>query len=364
MSLFLRFEHIYITMKKGVLLFLTLVSACTYGQRLDIEQARKIFELPVHCLEVEFPNKPGQVLGSTDDLKSPKVLHPIFYGCFDWHSSVHGYWSVIRLMKTFPALDKDGTVRQLLNQVITETNVTVEKSFFEDYNNRSFERTYGWAWFLCLQKELYTWKDKDAQQWYRALKPLENLLVEKYKEYLPKMLYPIRTGQHDNSAFGLSLAYDYALTMGDQSFMQTITEHAKRLYLKDVRYDLAYEPSGNDFLSPGFEEALLMSKVLETKAFESWLKNFLPDLFDTRFSMEPGQVSDRTDGKLVHLDGLNFSRATCLYGIAGKLPALTHLRKIADKHLDYSIHNITNDDYMGSHWLGSFALYALMSQTL
>lgn len=347
-------------MRKIVIPLLALICLPIQAQQLDKAQAEKIFALPVHCLEVEFPNKLGQVLGGVDELKRPKELHPIFYGCFDWHSSAHGYWSIIRLMKTFPELDQKGEIRKLLNQVITPTNAATEKAFFEEYNNRSFERTYGWAWFLYLQKELSTWADPDAQRWCQALKPLEELLVGSYKDYLPKLLYPIRTGQHDNSAFGLSLAFDYAETVGDADFKQVITQHAYRLYAQDTHYNLAYEPSGNDFLSPGMEEALLMSKVLPTADFEQWLRKFLPGLFDAGFELAPGKVSDRTDGKLVHLDGLNFSRAACLYGIVQKLPALIHLRQIADNHLNYSINNITNDDYMGSHWLGTFALYALM----
>ncbi len=347
-------------MRKIVFLLL-MISSYAYAQKLDVQQARKIFELPAHCIEVEFPNKLGQVLGNVDDLKRPKELRPIFYGCFDWHSSVHGYWSIIRLMKEFPDLDKDGKVRLILKQNITTAHAAVEKAFFEEYNNRDFERTYGWAWFLQLQSELYTWQDEDAKSWYQTLKPLEDLLVGKYKEYLPKLFYPIRTGQHDNTAFGLSLAIDYARTVGNEDFEQVIKEHAKRLYLKDINCNLAYEPSGNDFLSPCLEETLLMSKVLEMNEFQSWLKAFLPVLFDPRLTLNPGRVSDRTDGKLVHLDGLNFSRATCLYGIVKKLPELKQLKVIADNHLNYSINNITNDDYMGSHWLGSFALYALMN---
>jgi hypothetical protein len=346
--------------KKIVFVFFVAYCSSIDAQNLDLQQARKIFELPVHCIESEFPNKMGQVLGSVDDLKRPKDFRPIFYGCFDWHSSVHGYWSIIKLLKDFPELDKDKKVRALLNKIITSDNVSIEKSFFEDFNNRNFERTYGWAWFLQLQNELFNWCDEDAKRWYNTFKPLTDLLVAKYEDYLPKLIYPVRTGQHDNSAFGLSLAYDYAKTIGNKSFEQTIIEHSKRLYLNDENCNLSFEPSGNDFLSPCFEETLLMSKVLETNEYRVWLKRFLPDIFDTAFTIVPSKVSDRTDGQLVHLDGLNFSRATCLYGIARKLAELKHLRIVADNHLIYSINNITGDDYMGSHWLGSFALYALM----
>jgi hypothetical protein len=347
-------------MKKIVFAFFVFYSSVN-AQNLDLQQAKKIFDLPLHCIEVEFPNKMGQVLSGVDDLKRPKELRPIFYGCFDWHSSVHGYWSIIKLMKDFPELDNDGKVRDLLNKIISPENVAVEISFFENHN-RNFERMYGWAWFLQLQNELYRWDDADAKRWYSIFKPLTDLLIAKYEEYLPKLIYPVRTGQHDNSAFGFSLAVDYAKTVDNKSFEQIIAAHSKRLYQHDKNCNLSFEPSGNDFLSSCLEEALLMSKILETNEYRLWLKDFLPAMFDTDFSIVPGKVSDRTDGQLVHLDGLNFSRASCLYGIARKLPELKHLQIIAGNHLIYSINNITNDDYMGSHWLGSFALYALMNR--
>lgn len=328
--------------------------------RLDEELARRIIALPTHCLEVEYPNKLGQVLGSEEDLKSPKALRPIFYGCFDWHSSVHGYWSIMELLRQYPSLDTAGIVRDLLNRHITPENVAVEMAFFNDKNNTSFERTYGWAWLFKLQESLTLWQDPDAQRWKAALQPLADLLVERYKEYLPKLVYPIRAGQHDNSAFGLSLSLDYARTVGDKSFEAAIVEHGQRLFAKDEHCDLAYEPSGYDFLSPCLEEAYLMSKILTKADFREWLLQFMPQLFDDKFILEPAVVKDRTDGKLVHLDGLNYSRAACLYGISAKLPELKHLKSIADHHIAFALpHLSTQDDYMGSHWLGTFALYAL-----
>ncbi|MFD2555658.1 DUF2891 domain-containing protein [Sphingobacterium tabacisoli] len=332
------------------------------AMRIDLtkEQASQIFSLPIHCLEVEYPNKLGQVLGSSDDLKSPKQLRPIFYGCFDWHSSVHGYWSIVELLQQYPDLDKDGKVRSILNQHITPENVAIELAFFKDKNNTSFERTYGWAWLFKLQESLNNWDDVDAQKWKTNLQPLVDLLVTRYKEYLPKLVYPIRAGQHDNSAFGLSLSLDYAQAVGDKAFEAVLKEHGKRLFVGDVNCDLAYEPSGYDFLSPCLEEAYLMSKILEEKSYSDWLKKFMPTLFDKGFSMSPAVVKDRTDGKLVHLDGLNYSRGACLYGIAKVVPELSHLKKIANEHIAFSLPNLSaQDDYMGSHWLGTFALYAL-----
>jgi len=348
---------------KKALIIICMTASCAGAQELDLQQAGKILELPVHCIVEEFPNKMGQVLGGPEDLKRPIELRPVFYGCFDWHSSVHGYWSIVKLLKDYPALDEDGKIREVLRSHITIENMATEISFFEDHNNRSFERTYGWAWLLQLQSELFTWQDSDAQLWYHILKPLAGLIVTKYEEYLPKLYYPIRSGQHDNSAFGLSLALDYARAVGDSAFEQLLTEHALRLFRKDTGCNLTFEPGGNDFLSPCLEEALLMSKALDEEEYPSWLITFLPALFVPSFALAPGEVSDRTDGHLVHLDGLNFSRASCLYGIARKHPALKHLRNLADAHLAHSINNITNDDYMGSHWLGTFALYALMKKS-
>ncbi|TDQ77182.1 DUF2891 domain-containing protein [Sphingobacterium yanglingense] len=327
---------------------------------LTEEQASQIFSLPIHCLEVEYPNKLGQVLGSSADLKSPKQLRPIFYGCFDWHSSVHGYWSIVELLQKYPDLDKEGKVRAILNQHITPENVAIELAFFNDKNNTSFERTYGWAWLFKLQESLSNWDDADAQKWKADLQPLVDLLVVRYKEYLPKLVYPIRAGQHDNSAFGLSLSLDYAKTVGDKDFEAILKEHGKRLFVNDINCNLAYEPSGYDFLSPCLEEAYLMSKVLDTAPYRVWLKKFMPNLLDTDFAISPAVVKDRTDGKLVHLDGLNYSRGACLYGIAKVLPELSHLKKIANQHIAFSLPNLSaQDDYMGSHWLGTFALYAI-----
>jgi len=330
---------------------------------MDDALAKKIFAMPVHCIPVEYPNKLGQTLGSAHDLKTPKVLRPIFYGCYDWHSSVHGYWSVIKLLKNNPQLDEDGQVRKMLHSHLTVANGLIEKEFFEDKNNLGFERTYGWAWLFKVQEELATWNDPDAKQWKLALDPLTDLLVQRYIDYLPKLVYPIRSGQHDNSAFGLSLSLDYARAVANKDFEASIILHAKRLFEKDQGCPLSYEPSGSDFLSPCLEEAYLMSKIMENDELEGWFDQFLPELSNPSYKLAPGQVKDRSDGKLVHLDGLNYSRAACLFGIAKKIPNLTHLRQIAHDHIAFSLPNLSKeDDYMGSHWLGTFALYALSHQ--
>lgn len=347
---------------KKLFYFATLLTTTAFAQELNVEQAKKIFDLPTHCIKVEYPNKLQQALGSDSDLKPPRELRPIFYGCYDWHSSVHGFWSIVKLMKDFPELDRDQKVRSDLNQLITAENVAVEMAFFNDKNNKNFERTYGWAWLLQLQMELNNWQDKDAQVWAKNLKPLSDLIITKYKDYLPKLVYPIRTGTHDNTAFGLSLAIDYARSVNDKAFEKVIVDNANRLYQKDKGCNIGFEPSGSDFLSACLEEALLMSKIHPHDDYKKWLKSFLPQLFDKKHELKPGIVSDRTDGQLVHLDGLNFSRATALYQIANKLPELNYLNDWANHHFNYSFNNISNDDYMGSHWLGTFALYALKTK--
>lgn len=329
---------------------------------LNTAQAQLILELPVSCIVQEYPNKLGQVIGSEEDLKTPKELRPIFYGCFDWHSSVHGYWSIVKILKDFPDLDVDNRIRNTLETHITKENVAAELAFFQDKNNLNFERTYGWAWLFILQKELLSWtEDVQAQKWAQNLSPLVEELVGKYEVYLPKLTFPIRTGTHDNTAFGLSLSLDYARSVGNTSFENLILVHAKRLYETDKSCPLVYEPSGHDFLSPCLEEALLMSKVYAKEDYIIWLQTFIPQIFDVDFDLTPAEVSDRNDGHLVHLDGLNFSRATCLNGIAKKLENATYLENLAIKYLEHSLNNISNDHYMGSHWLGTFALYALQT---
>lgn len=328
---------------------------------LNKELANKILHLPLHCIQVEYPNKLGQVLGSAEDLRSPKALRPIFYGCFDWHSAVHGYWSIVQILQQYPDLDANNEIRAILDQHITAENVATELQFFMDPNNSNFERTYGWAWLFKLQESLHKWNDPDATRWKATLQPLVDLLISKYHDYLPKLVYPIRTGQHDNSAFGLSLSLDYARTVQNHEFENLIIEHAQRLFAADSGCPISYEPSGYDFLSPCLEEAYLMAKVMPTTPYLKWLHNFMPQLFDTNFELKPAVVKDRSDGKLVHLDGLNYSRAACLYGIAkSDTIKFDHLKQSAYEHINFSLPNLSvEDDYMGSHWLGTFALYAI-----
>jgi len=331
--------------------------------RLTLEQANKLAELPLACMQNEYPNKPGHVLGGEEYLKEPHKQHPAFYGCFDWHSSVHGHWSLVKLLKEYPGLEKADTIRLKLRENITKEHIQTEVAFFRDEHNQSFERTYGWAWLLKLAEELHTWDDPLARKLEKNLQPLTNLIVQRYLEFLPKLMYPIRVGEHTNTAFGLTFAWDYALTLGLEELKTAIESRARDFYLDDRNCPLSWEPSGFDFLSPCLEEIDLMRKVLNKQEFDAWMEYFLPRLKDKDFDLKPGIVSDRTDGKLVHLDGLNFSRAWVLYGLARQYPEYRHLISVANEHVTHSLPNLVGDSYEGGHWLGSFALYALTTNT-
>ena len=321
---------------------------------LDLEQANKLAQLPLDCIQKPLPYKSGIVIDKASDLAMPQEHHPAFYGCFDWHSAVHGHWSLVYLLKRFPTLQDAEKARKMLKENITSEHIKTEIEYFKlNRYTKSFERTYGWAWLLKLQEELYTWDDPMAQDLYKILDPLAQLISNKYQEYLPKLVYPIRVGEHTNTAFGLSFAYDYAITVKDQVFVETISERALEFYLNDHQCPMVWEPSGYDFLSPCLQEIDIMRKVLDKASFQEWFLDFLTP--ESKQSMEPAIVKDRSDGKLVHLDGLNFSRAWCLYPLQDADP---ELRNIADQHLQFSIKKIYDDDYSGGHWLASFALYA------
>ncbi|WP_299224100.1 DUF2891 domain-containing protein [uncultured Psychroserpens sp.] len=329
--------------------------------KIDLSQANRLASLPIHCIQTEYPNKLNQVIGGGEDLKTPQELHPAFYGCFDWHSAVHGHWSLVSLLKQFPELEHAEKMKQMLLENMSKTNIEKEVSYFFGKHNTSYERTYGWAWLLKLAEELHTWDDPVAKELEINLQPLTDLIVGKYLEFLPKLNYPIRVGEHTNTAFGLSFAYDYAKTVENDQLKSLIEKRAKDFYLSDNDCPLSWEPSGFDFLSPCLEEAALMKRVLSTEEFKAWLNDFLPKLKHEDFALDTGRVSDRTDGKLVHLDGVNFSRAWSLNEISRALPEYEHLKNIANQHINYSLPSIVGDSYEGGHWLGSFAIYALNS---
>ena len=327
---------------------------------LNLEEANKLVELPLACINTEYPNKLGQTLGSEEDIKNPKILHPAFYGCFDWHSSVHAHWSLVRLLKEFPKLDKANDIKVALQQSLSKENIDAEVSYFRGEHNADYERTYGWAWLLKLDEELRTWDSDLGVELSKNMQPLTGIIVDRFSDFLPKLNYPIRVGEHTNTAFALSFAHDYAVTANNENFLSIIEKRAKDYYLKDDNCPMSWEPSGFDFLSPCLEEVDIMRKVLPKAAFDLWIQDFMPDLKNKDFALEPGEVSDRTDGKLVHLDGLNFSRAWVMYGLTNQYPEIYgHLKKVADQHVSRSFNNLTGDSYEGGHWLGSFAIYAL-----
>lgn len=327
---------------------------------LNLEAANKLVEMPLACINTQYPNKLGQTLSGEKDLQSPKELHPAFYGCFDWHSSVHGHWSLVRLLKKFPKLEKSAQIKEKLEESLSKENIAGEMAYFQQEHNRDYERTYGWAWLLKLAEELQTWDTDLGEELSANIKPLADLIVERYTEFLPKLNYPIRVGEHSNTAFALSFAHDYAVATKNEEFRALIEKRANDFYLADDDCPLVWEPSGFDFLSPCLQEVDIMRKVLPKGAFSLWIDDFMPQLKNTDFTLEPGVVSDRTDGKLVHLDGLNFSRAWVLSSLANQYPEqYSHLRSLANSHISYSFPNLVGDSYEGGHWLGSFALYAL-----
>ena len=327
---------------------------------LTREEAIRLSSLPLKCLQHEYPNKLNQTLADKNELEEPHALHPAFYGCFDWHSSVHGHWMLVKLLKIFPDLDNEQLIREKLIENINAENIAIEVQYFNKKHEKSYERTYGWAWLLKLAEELHTWDTPFAKTLEKNLQPLTETIVELYLDFLPKLTYPIRVGEHSNTAFGLSFAYDYANTVSNRELKNLIATCAKKFFINDKICPLNWEPGGFDFFSPCLEEADLMLRVLSVEEFEKWLKSFLPQLANSDFKLEPANVSDRTDGKLVHLDGLNFSRARCLTEIAEILPQYSHLKKIASEHIQYSLPSIVDGSYEGEHWLASFAILALL----
>lgn len=318
-------------------------------------------QLPLRCAGKEWPYKTGITFGDSSLITAPKNYHPAFFGCFDWHSSVHGHWMLVRLLKSFPGLPEATQIRSLFNAHFTAANIQQELRLFRSKDNKSFERTYGWAWLLQLQDELLSWNDRDARTWSDALQPLASELSKLTVTYLSKLVYPIRVGEHTNLAFGLSMMYDYASHQNDTALSRAIREAAMRFYYKDENCPFGWEPGGSDFLSPCLEEADLMRKILPARTYTGWLKKFMPRLFDKHLDIKPGEVRDRTDGKLVHLDGLNLSRAWCLKGIAA-VTKNDRLLQLANQHLEAALPQIASGNYEGEHWLASFAVYALVSK--
>ena len=335
------------------------------GERLTDQQVSAFAKLALSGMDTEFPNKPSNVMASPADVRTPREMHPAFFGCFDWHSSVHGHWMLARLLRLYPDCTAGPEIRAALNKHLTPENMEAEAEYFRQPYNKSFERMYGWAWYCRLVAELDAWPDADAQQWRRALIPLEELLVQRVKDYLPKLQFPIRTGVHPNTAFALGQILDYAVQTDQKELAELIRQRSKEYFFEDRDYPTRYEPSGEDFFSPAWNEVDLMRRVLGADDFAGWLSQFLPGLSDNESGLLliPVEVSDVTDGKIVHLAGLDLNRAWCLRGITGNLqsrdPRHKRLRTSADEHLEKGLEYVFSGHYEGEHWLATFAVYAL-----
>lgn len=332
---------------------------------LNKEVAVRLASLALNCVQKPYPYKPDHVIQDSTDNALPIELHPAFFGCFDWHSSVHGHWMLVRVLKIFPDNEKADAIRKALNENLTGENLDLEAQYFGREGTKSFERTYGWAWLLKLVEELEGWNDEDGKRWRMNILKLERTIVDRYMNFLPKQEYPIRTGEHTNTAFGLTFAWDYAQKVNDKNLRDLIEVRAREYFINDEHCPASWEPGGADFLSPCLEEANLMSRVLPLEQYRNWLRNFLPGIEEGKplSLFKPVNVSDRSDPKIVHLDGLNLSRAWCLYGIRNTLYAprdnKTIIEQAADAHLRATLPHISSGDYAGEHWLGSFAIYAL-----
>jgi hypothetical protein len=337
---------------------------------LDAETAARLAGLALDCVHREYPNKIAHVLNGEEDALPPHLLTPSFYGCYDWHSAVHGHWLLARLARRFPDAGFATSARAALARSLTEANIATEVAYLDGEGRISFERPYGLAWLLQLAAELREWQDDQAQEWSQLLVPLEATATSRLEEWLPKLSHPIRTGEHSQTAFAFGLALDWARGSGNEAMAALLESRTRDLYLTDRDCPLAYEPSGQDFLSPCFAEADLVRRVLPPAEFAAWLGAFLPGLPLDGSSdwLAPAVVSDPTDGKLVHLDGLNLSRAWMLEGIASGLPdgdpRRAGLLGCAELHARSGLASVSAENYEGGHWLGSFAVYLVTRRGL
>ena len=319
--------------------------------------------LALDCVHREYPNKISHVLQSDEDAQPPRSLTPAFYGCYDWHSSVHGHWLLTRILKTDPASPYRDEIVEKLNTSFTSQNITLEVGYFEGKGRASFERPYGLAWFLQLVAELEESDDPQLDEWRETLRPLEIAIVSNVKAWLPNLVYPIRLGTHNQTAFAFGLMHDYARIVGDEELANLLAEKSLGFHAGDVDCPLSYEPSGEDFLSPCLMEADLMRRLMGPQEFSDWLSAFLPGVPNDGSAdwLSPGVVLDASDGKLVHLDGVNLSRAWALEGIASALsdddPRRASLLAAAAAHKEAGIAAVSDEHYSGSHWLASFATY-------
>ena len=346
----------------AAILLLTPGAARAAEAPFDARAASRFARLALDCLHREYPNKIAHVMNGDADARPPRELTPAFFGCYDWHSSVHGHWLLVRLLRTFPDAPWAAEARAAVGRSLTPENLAAEARYVEGPGRTSFERPYGLAWLLQLSAELRGWDDPEARRWSAALAPLENAAVSRLAEWLPKLSRPVRIGEHDQTAFALGLVLDWAREAGRTDVERLVLERSRAYYAADRACPLSYEPSGQDFLSPCLAEADLMRRVLPPGAFGKWLAGFLPQVPRRGGDwLPPAVVTDPSDPKLAHLDGLNLSRAWMLEGIASVLPASDARReallRAARRHRAAGLAAVTGEHYEGGHWLGSFAVY-------
>ncbi|PZO55673.1 MAG: DUF2891 domain-containing protein [Alphaproteobacteria bacterium] len=321
--------------------------------------AEKFAALALAHVSREYPNKLDHVMASADDVKGPRALHPIFFGSYDWHSCVHGYWLLARVLRRYPDLKQASEIKALFAERITAANVAAECAYLDRPASRGFERPYGWGWLLALQAELEQHADAHAAD---TLRPYAEMFAARFRAFLPLCDYPIRTGVHSSMAFALRLAADYA--EGADGDLFALMRDKVFAWFGNDRGAQAWEPSQDDFLSPTLMEAECMRRFMAPTAFRAWFADFLPDARNGKPAslFTPARVSDRSDGKIAHLDGLNFSRAWCWRSISSALderdPVAARARLAANEHIDASLAHVAGD-YMGEHWLATFALLAL-----
>ena len=355
---------IFLTLLALVTVLPAVVGAGTPPQSdLAVEDIAQFAELALTCAHQEYPNKISHVLSGDADVGPPRELTPAFFGCFDWHSSVHGHWLLARLARTYPDASFAPAAMEALGRSLTAANLEAESRYLAGEGRVSFERPYGLAWLLQLAAELRAWDHERARAWSAGLQPLESTARERIAGWLPKLTHPIRVGEHSQTAFAFGLILDWSRVAGDEALEELLVSRIRDFYLGDRDCPLAYEPSGQDFLSPCLAEADLMRRVLSPEEFASWLDDFIvgiPSEGDAGW-LPVGVVTDRSDGKLAHLDGLNLSRAWMLEGILAGLPGddprRPALRAAADTHREAGLAAVTGEHYEGGHWLGSFATY-------
>ncbi|MFC6267627.1 DUF2891 domain-containing protein [Frigoriflavimonas asaccharolytica] len=352
---------------KYFFLFSLLISHSLFSQNkieLTDEIASKLAEKPIHCISQEYPNKTAHIINNPNEAAlSPAQLHPAFFGCFDWHSSVHGHWMLIKILKAKPNIKNAAEIFKILENTFQADKMNAEANYFTKYEiAQNFERTYGWAWLLKLDEELATWDNPQAKIWHQNMKPLTNEILRLWKEYLPKQTYPNRTGVHPNTAFAMAFAIDWARATNDKTFENELIEKSKYFYLKDEKTPAFLEPDGSDFFSPSLQIADLMRRILPQKEFATWFDKFYEERSIKNISQTP-IISDINDFQTVHLVGLSFTKAWCMKGISDALPnnhpKKIELKKTADIFLNNALPLVFEGNYGGDHWLASFAVYAL-----